>query len=53
MRGLDMERADKAKKLMACALKGLELAIAQCKPGARFRDLGEVISGHADGLGFG
>jgi hypothetical protein len=37
-----MERADKAKKLMACALKGLELAIAQCKPGARFRDLGRA-----------
>ena len=47
------ERTEASKKLMAAALECLELAIARCRPGTRFRDLGEVIQtrAHADGFG--
>ena len=34
----DPERAARAKALMKCALECLELAMARCVPGARFRD---------------
>ena len=49
----DPERTEASKKLMAAALECLELAIARCRPGTRFRDLGEVIQtrAHADGFG--
>jgi methionyl aminopeptidase len=49
----DPARAEKAKALMKCALECLELAMGRCKPGARFRDLGEAIQTHANGAGYG
>ena len=49
----DPEGASRAKALMKCALECLELAMARCTPGARFRDLGEAIQTHANGRGYG
>jgi methionyl aminopeptidase len=45
--------AEESIKLMRCALGCLQDAIALCKPGTRFRDLGEVIQQRADSDGFG
>lgn len=44
--------SDEAKALIKCAHDSLSLAIAQCKPGARYRDLGETISAHVRKCGF-
>mmetsp|Transcript_46917 Transcript_46917/g.75094 ORF Transcript_46917/g.75094 Transcript_46917/m.75094 type:complete len:251 (+) Transcript_46917:143-895(+) len=49
----DKPRAESGKKLMATALESLELAIASCRPGMRFRDLGELIQGVGNNAGFG
>lgn len=39
---------DSTSPLLQC----LELAIAACKPGARYRDLGDIITKHATKAGF-
>lgn len=39
----DKAKTERAKKLMTAALECLELAIANCRPGVRFRDLGGVL----------
>ena len=44
--------SDRAKKLVKCAHDCLAKAIAEVKPGTRFRDVGEVITRHAKSEGF-
>jgi len=41
-----------AQKLMDCTRKALEKAIAYCRPGRRFRDLGEIIAEEASRGGY-
>jgi len=41
-----------SKRLIKVTYECLELAIAACKPGARYRDIGDLISKHAHKNGF-
>lgn len=40
-----------SKKLVKCAHDCLMKAIAMCKPGVRYRDVGDVITKHASSCG--
>lgn len=47
------EKVDElSKHLIKATYECLELAIAVCKPGARYRDIGDIISKHAHKNGF-
>jgi methionyl aminopeptidase len=43
---------EESKKLVKAAHDALQAAIAICKPGARYRDLGDIITRHCRALGF-
>ena len=45
-------KSAEAEKLMNCTRKALEKAIAFCRPGRRFRDLGEIIAEEASRGGY-
>ena len=45
-------KSQAAQKLMDCTRKALEKAIAHCRPGRRFRDLGEIIAEEASRGGY-
>ncbi|CEF96486.1 Peptidase M24, methionine aminopeptidase [Ostreococcus tauri] len=45
-------RSKSAQALMDCTRGALEKAIAYCRPGRRFRDLGEIIAREADRGGY-
>jgi hypothetical protein len=40
------------KALVKCAHDSLMLAVAECKPGARYRELGDTITAHVKKCGF-
>mmetsp|Transcript_9873 Transcript_9873/g.29842 ORF Transcript_9873/g.29842 Transcript_9873/m.29842 type:complete len:386 (-) Transcript_9873:1247-2404(-) len=44
--------SDEGKKLVKCAYDCLMKAIAACKPGVRYREIGEVITKHVSSCGF-
>jgi methionyl aminopeptidase len=43
---------EESKKLVKVTYECLHLAIAACRPGTRYRDLGDIISKHANKAGF-
>jgi methionyl aminopeptidase len=42
---------EEGKKLVKCAHDCMMKAFAQCKPGVRYRDLGDTITKHASSQG--
>jgi methionyl aminopeptidase len=50
--GKSCAKSQTAQKLMDCTRKALEKAIAYCRPGRRFRDLGEIIAEEASRGGY-
>lgn len=40
------------RALVKCAHDSLMLAVAECKPGARYRDMGDIITAHVKKCGF-
>jgi methionyl aminopeptidase len=42
---------DLSKKLIKCSYDCLMKALAACKPGARYRDIGDIVTKHATSQG--